>query len=114
MTTPIPIIFMIFNRPDTTKQAFETIRAAKPKKLLVVADGPRPGKPGEADKCAATRAIIEEVDWDCEVHRNFSDMNLGCRQRVASGITWAFSLVDKAIILEDDCLPSQSFFSLLR
>lgn len=110
MTTPIPIIFMIFNRPDTTKQAFETIRAAKPKKLLVVADGPRPGKPGEADKCAATRAIIEEVDWDCEVHRNFSDMNLGCRQRVASGITWAFSLVDKAIILEDDCLPSQSFF----
>lgn len=110
MTTQVPVIFIIFNRPDTTRQAFETIRAAKPTKLLVIADGPRPGKPDEADKCAATRAIIEEIDWECELHRNFSETNLGCRRRVASGITWAFGLVDKAIILEDDCLPSPSFF----
>lgn len=110
MTTTPPIIFIIFNRPDTTRQVFETIRAAKPEKLLVVADGPRTNRPGEAEKCAATREIVNEVDWDCEVQKNFSDTNLGCRLRVSSGITWAFDQVDKAIILEDDCVASTSFF----
>jgi hypothetical protein len=110
VTTTPPVIFMIFNRPDTTRQVFDTIRAAKPSKLLVVADGPRTDKPGEAEKCAATREIIDGVDWDCDVQRNFSDTNLGCRLRVSSGITWAFGLVDKAIILEDDCVASASFF----
>ena len=109
MTTTLPVIFIIFNRPDTTSQVFETIRAAKPRKLLVIADGPRANRPGEAEKCAATRAIIDGVDWDCEVQRNFSETNLGCRLRVSSGITWAFDLVDRAIILEDDCVPSASF-----
>ena len=108
--TTAPVIFTIFNRPDTTRQVFEKIRAAKPQKLLVVADGPRVDRPGEAEKCIATREIIDEVDWDCEVEKNFSETNLGCRVRCASGITWAFTLVDKAIILEDDTLPSTSFF----
>lgn len=111
MTTSQSVIFMIFNRPDTTRQVFETIRAAKPGKLLVVADGPRANRPGEAEKCAAARAIIDEVDWDCEVYRNFSETNMGCRLRCSSGITWAFEIVDKAIILEDDCMPSVSFFA---
>jgi hypothetical protein len=110
VTTTLPVIFTIFNRPDTTKQVFETIRAARPRQLLVIADGPRAYRPGEAEKCAATRAIIDGVDWDCEVLRNFSETNMGCRLRVSSGITWAFELVDKAIILEDDCVPSASFF----
>ncbi|BBY00488.1 hemolytic protein HlpA [Mycobacterium seoulense] len=110
MTTTVPIIFIIFNRPDTTRQVFEAIRAARPSKLLVVADGPRSNRPGEAEKCAAARAIIEGVDWDCEVQTNYSEANLGCRLRVSSGITWAFELVDKAIILEDDCVPAPSFF----
>lgn len=110
MTTTPPVVFIIFNRPDTTRQAFETIRAAKPRKLLVVADGPRENRPGEAEKCTATRAIVDEVDWDCDVQRNFSETNLGCRLRVSSGISWAFEVVDKAIILEDDCVPSMSFF----
>jgi hypothetical protein len=110
VTRTPPVIFIIFNRPDTTRQVFETIRAAKPRQLLVVADGPRADKPGEADKCAATRAIVDGVDWDCEVQRNFSEHNMGCRIRVSSGITWAFDLVDKAIILEDDCVASDTFF----
>jgi hypothetical protein len=101
---------MIFNRPDTARQVFETIRAARPRKLLVIADGPRANKPGEAEKCAGTRAIIDEVDWDCEVHRNFAETNVGICQRISSGITWAFELVERAIILEDDCVPSPSFF----
>ncbi|BBZ69186.1 methyltransferase type 11 [Mycobacterium paraseoulense] len=106
----VPVIFIIFNRPDTTRQVFDKIREARPRKLLVIADGPRAERPGEAEKCAATRAIIDEVDWDCEVERNFSETNLGCRLRISSGITWAFERIDKAIILEDDCLPSGSFF----
>jgi len=72
VTTTLPVIFIIFNRPDTTRQVFETIRAARPRKLLVIADGPRANRPGEAEKCLATRAIIDGVDWDCEVMTNFS------------------------------------------
>lgn len=114
MTTTLPVVFIVFNRPDTTRQVFEAIRAAKPPKLLVVADGPRGNKPDDAEKCAACRSIIDEVDWDCEVHRNFSETNMGCRLRVSSGITWAFEHVDKAIILEDDCVPSLAFFRYCR
>ncbi|WP_322861309.1 methyltransferase type 11 [Mycobacterium europaeum] len=110
MTTTPPVIFTIFNRTDTVRQVFEAIRAARPSKLLVIADGPRADRPGEAQRCAKARAIIDEVDWDCEVHRNFSETNMGIRLRISSGITWAFEIVDKAIILEHDCLPSSSFF----
>lgn len=105
-----PLIFLIFNRPDTTKKVFEAIRHAKPKKLLVVADGPRSDRPEEAEKCQQTRAIIDLVDWDCEVVTNFADTNLGTKQRISSGLNWAFELVEEAIILEDDCLPDASFF----
>lgn len=104
------IIFIIFNRPDTTRLVFETIRAARPERLLIVADGPRPDRDGEAERCAQARAIVEEVDWPCLVEHNYSDTNLGCRVRVATGITWAFEQVEEAIILEDDTLPHPSFF----
>ncbi|MEL6929236.1 MAG: glycosyltransferase [Cyanobacteria bacterium J06600_6] len=105
-----PVILLVFKRPEQTAQVFEMVRQVKPPKLLVVADGPRTDKPGEAEKCAATRAIIDRVDWDCEVYTNFSDVNLGCKNRVSSGLTWAFEIVEEAIILEDDCVPELSFF----
>ncbi|OBH39971.1 methyltransferase type 11 [Mycobacterium mantenii] len=110
MTSTPPVIFIIFNRTDTAKQTFEMIRAARPKQLLVVADGPRLDVPGEAAKCAATRAIIGGVDWDCDVQTNFSETNLGIRRCVSSGISWAFEFVDQAVVLEHDCVPSLSFF----
>ncbi|MGQ4647513.1 glycosyltransferase family 2 protein [Lyngbya aestuarii] len=106
-----PVAFLIFNRPDTTEKVFELIRQAQPTKLLVVADGPRTHLPGEVEKCAATRKIIDRVDWDCEVLTNFSEKNLGCKRRVSTGLDWVFSEVEEAIILEDDCLPAPSFFS---
>ncbi len=105
-----PVAFLIFNRPDVTARVFEQIRAARPAKLLVVADGPRPSRPDEPAKCAETRRIIEGVDWPCEVLTNFSETNLGCKRRVSSGIDWVFSQVEEAIILEDDCLPHPTFF----
>lgn len=105
-----PVAFIIFNRPDTTARVFEEIAKARPPKLLVVADGPRTHRAGEADLCIATRAIIEQVDWPCEVLTNYSEVNLGCRKRVSSGLDWIFEQVPEAIILEDDCLPDPSFF----
>jgi hypothetical protein len=108
MNTPVALI--IFKRPDYTERVFEAIRQAKPPKLLVIADGPRPSHPDDAEKCEETRAIIDRVDWDCEVLRNFSDKNLGCGIRPATGISWVFENVEEAIILEDDCMPHPSFF----
>ena len=105
-----PVAFLIFNRPDTTARVFEAIRQAKPPKLLVVADGPRPDRPDDVEKCKAARAIIEKVDWDCEVLTNYSDVNLGCKSRVSSGLNWVFEIVEEVIILEDDCLPHSTFF----
>lgn len=105
-----PVAFIIFKRPDTTEKVFEAIRQAKPPKLFVIADGARPDIPGEAEKCAATRAVIDRVDWDCEVFKNYSDENMGCGLRPATGISWVFKNVEEAIILEDDCLPHPDFF----
>lgn len=105
-----PVAFIIFNRPETTRRVFTEIARQQPRKLLVVADGPRVGRSGEAERCAETRAVVERVDWECEVLTNFSDANLGCRKRVSSGVDWVFEQVPEAIILEDDCLPHPSFF----
>jgi hypothetical protein len=105
-----PVAFIIFNRPDTTDRVFAEIARARPPKLLVVGDGPRDNRPGEAEKVAACRAIINRVDWPCEVLTNYSEANLGCKVRVSSGLDWVFEQVPEAIILEDDCLPHPSFF----
>jgi hypothetical protein len=105
-----PVAFIIFNRPDTTARVFAEIAKARPPKLLVVGDGARANRAGETDKVATTRAIIERVDWPCEVLTNFSEVNLGCKVRVSSGLDWVFEQVPEAIILEDDCLPHPTFF----
>lgn len=105
-----PVVLLIFNRPETTAQVFAAIRAVRPATLLVVADGPRPDRAGEAERCAVARAIVEQVDWPCEVLRNYADINLGCRRRVSSGLDWVFAQVPEAIILEDDCVPHPTFF----
>lgn len=105
-----PVALLTFNRPEATARVFAEVARARPTRLLVVADGPRPDRPGEAEKCAAARAVIERVDWPCEVLTCYSDTNLGCRRRVSSGLDWVFSTVEEAIILEDDCLPHPTFF----
>ena len=100
----------VFNRPETTRRVFEVISRARPAKLLLIADGPRLERVGEAERCAEVREIVSRVDWPCEVLTNFSSTNLGCQERIISGLDWVFSLVEEAIILEDDCLPDPSFF----
>ncbi|AKG21135.1 hemolytic protein HlpA [Calothrix sp. 336/3] len=105
-----PVVFVIFKRPHTTAKVLDAIRQAKPEKLFVVADGPRSDRPDEPEKCAATRAIIDQVDWDCEVMKHYSDTNLGCATRLPSGLDWVFEQVEEAIIIEDDCVPHPTFF----
>jgi hypothetical protein len=104
------VVLIIFNRPHTTDQVFAEIAHARPPKLLVVSDGSRTNREGEARKVASARSIISRVNWPCEVFTNFSEKNLGSKLRPKTGIDWAFELVDEAIILEDDCLPHPTFF----
>ena len=104
-----PILFLIFNRPDTTKIVFDQLSKARPKRLFVAADGPRETVAGEKEKCEATRKIISQVDWDCEVKTLFRNENLGCGPAISSSIGWFFSEVEEGIILEDDCFPDLSF-----
>ncbi len=110
MSLDTAVTLILFNRPDLTRRVFEEISKAKPRKLFLIADGPRPNAAGEPEKCAAARAVVDQVDWDCEVFKNYSKVNLGCGHRVATGITWVFEHVEEAIILEDDCLPEPTFF----
>ncbi len=105
-----PVVLIVFNRPDLTERVLQAIAQAKPRQLLVIADGPRFDHPGETEKCRQTRALLQTIDWPCDVHTNFSVGNLGCRRRVVTGLDWVFSQVQEAIILEDDCIPHPSFF----
>lgn len=106
-----PILFIIFNRPDTTEKVFNTIRSQKPKRLYIAADGPRSNRPGEDLLCKETREVVSKIDWDCEVKTLFRDHNLGCGKTVSGAIDWFFENEEMGIILEDDCLPSSSFYS---
>ncbi len=105
-----PVALFAFNRPATTARVFDAIRAARPSRLFLVCDGPRADRPDEAARCESVRELLARVDWPCEVTREYSSANLGCRRRVSSGIDWVFSQVEEAIFLEDDTLPDASFF----
>lgn len=104
------VLFLVFNRPAVTRQVFEAIRKAKPTRLYVAADGARKGKAGESELCAEVRRISTSVDWPCDLKILFRDQNLGCKFAVSEAITWFFCNEEQGIVLEDDCLPSQSFF----
>ncbi|GFO68499.1 hypothetical protein GMLC_20780 [Geomonas limicola] len=105
-----PVLFIIFNRPEPTRVVFEAIRKARPERLFIAGDGPRPGRAGDAELCQATRDVALQVDWECEVQVLFQEKNLGCKLGVSTAIDWYFSQVEEGIILEDDCLPEPSFF----
>lgn len=105
-----PVLFLVFNRPDVTRKVFKAIRQAKPHRLYVAADGPRHNKGDEANKIEEVRDISMAVDWDCKVKTLFREKNLGCKIAVSSAINWFFENEPEGIILEDDCLPSHSFF----
>jgi len=104
-----PFILVVFNRPRHTARLLEQLAAVRPRRLLVVADGPRANRPREREAVDEVRKTLDRIPWPCEVERNYADGNMGCRARVASGLTWAFSLVEEAIILEDDISIDPTF-----
>lgn len=109
-----PVAMMIYNRAEHTSRVFERIADAEPPVLLVVADGPVEGNGDDRERCRKTRSVTESVDWDCTVYRDYAETNMGIKDRFQSGLNWVFDTVDKAIILEDDCLPNRSFFRFLE
>ena len=108
MTFDTPVALFIYNRPLPTARVFSRLALARPTRLFIVADGP--ANAADCRPCGAARAVVEEIDWDCDVCHHYSADHLGCRRRVSGGIDWVFSQCDRAIFLEDDCLPDMSFF----
>jgi hypothetical protein len=106
----VPVAIFAFKRPRLTRQVFDAVAERRPKRLFLVADGPRADCPQDGTPCAEVRKILTDVTWPCEVATNFSDRNLGCGRRMSSGISWLFKHVDAAILIEDDCLPAPPFF----
>ena len=112
LSTPIitPVVLIIFNKPNETQQVFDAIRKAQPAKLYLICDGPRTNHPTDTQDITACQKIVSNINWPCEVIHDYSTINLGCGPRIDSGLSGVFEKEEQAIILEDDCLPSKSFF----
>lgn len=106
-----PILLIAFNRLNTAKKSFGEIKKVKPRELFIMIDGARENRPGEKEKVDAVKNyIMKNITWKCKVKTLFREKNLGCRKAISSAISWFFENVEQGIIIEDDCIPSQSFF----
>lgn len=104
------VLLIAFNRPESAQMVFDQIKKVRPPHFYLAVDGPRPSKSGEEEKCLECQSIANQVDWECEVHTLFRKENVGCGFGPAGAISWAFETTEELIVLEDDCLPSVSFF----
>ena len=109
-TAVVPVVLLAFNRPDVTARVMARLRATQPRRLLVSVDGPRESVATDQENVERVRRLVTDIDWPCELTTRFAERNLGCREGVPAGLDWAFGLVDRAVVLEDDCLPDPSFF----
>lgn len=110
----IPLVIIVFNRPKETKLLFNEIKKYKPKKLFIISDGPRKNSDKDKKNILVVREIFKNISWKCKLYKNYSNSNLGTKQRIISGISWVFKHVDEAIFLEDDCIPNRSFFLFME
>ena len=110
----LSVLMIFFTRPDTLKQVFAQVKRARPARLFLACDGPREGNTGDVLRMEECKAIVSDIDWECEVHTHYSDVNLGCGRGPCEAITWAFQHTDKLVILEDDCVPHDSFFPYMQ
>ena len=108
--TRVPVVFVVYNRLDTTARVFARIADARPETLLIVADGPRAGQEEDSERCRAVRELVSRPHWNCDVRLNCAPSNMGFNRRISSGLAWAFEQFEEVIVLEDDCLPEPSFF----
>lgn len=111
-TLDVAVLILFFNRPEALRAVFDQVRQARPARLFLYQDGPR----GERDLAGieACRKVVDEIDWPCEVHRKYQEKNYGCDPSEYISQKWAFSMVDKCIVLEDDDIPSLSFFTFCK
>lgn len=112
--TTVPVLLILFNRPNHTRQVLQRLRQVRPESLYVAVDGPRVGHPTDAENVAACKVLVNEIDWPCTVIPLYRQTNLGCKIAVSSAIDWFFQHVEQGIILEDDCLPDETFFDFCR
>jgi hypothetical protein len=108
-TFDTPVAVILFNRPDRIGELLQVLRTIRPSRILAIADGPRASRPADIERCRASRAALDRIDWPCTIERDFSDTNLGCDRRIVTGLDWAFAKTDRAIVLEDDVLPHPTF-----
>ncbi len=109
----VAVLFLFFARPEQTEKVFAAIKEARPSKLFLYQDGPREGR-NDMEGILACRKIVEDIDWECEVHKQFLEKNQGCDPSEYLSQKWMFSIVDKGIVLEDDDVPCQSFFPFCK
>lgn len=106
-----PILLIVFNRPDCTRKALESIALVKPSRLYIAADGARCGNESDTKLCSEVLELVESnITWDCEVFRNIASENMGCGKRVSSAISWVFEHEELAIIVEDDLITGLDFY----
>lgn len=111
---PIPVVLIVFNRPELVKKQLAQLKRIKPQKLYIVSDGARAGQSDEAALVNEVRALFDIIDWRCCVEKIYAVENMGCDKRIVSGLFEVFEMEEQAIILEDDCLPHESFFDFCK
>ncbi len=110
-TNNTPVLLIVFNRPDKVKRLITALAEIKPREVYIAADGPRSHKAADAELCEETRKLVSTLPWECNIHTNFQEKNLGCKIGVSTAISWFFTKVEEGMILEDDCIPTPSFFT---
>ena len=110
----VPVLLIFFARPDTLEKVFESIREARPSTLLLWQDGPRENRPDDIENVEKCRKIVENIDWDCNVYKKYNEKNYGCDPSTFYAHKWAFSIVDKCIVMEDDFVAKQCFYTFCK
>ena len=110
----LAVLLIFFARPGTLEKTFDKIKCARPSKLFLACDGPRENNESDHENIEKCKQIVSQIDWECEVYRNYSDVNLGCGKGPSTAISWAFSYVDKLLILEDDCVADSTLFPFMK
>ena len=105
-----PVLLLVFNRPRHTVRLLDAVRAGRPRRLFIAADGPRRDHAVDVERCAQTRAVFDAIDWPCEVATLYRQTNVGINEAIVTAIDWFFENVDSGLVIEDDCIPAPGFF----
>lgn len=108
----VPVLLIHFNRPDITQRQIDSLDGVKPRRVWILCDGSRNEQ--EDKLVSSVRSKLDNLPWECEVHRKYRDKNLGVYRNISDGIGWFLDEADEGIILEDDCIPDPSFFEYCR